>query len=538
MVSLQKTILDGSIGSTDRAKIVEGYGNIALYISLMIIYVVASIIKMYILSRTSRRNSALSGSILFKKIFHQPLNFFETFSGWEVISRIENNVTLDNSIMNALVPRTIDAFMCVIYIFYLFYYNALIAGVCLVVVAVSIAASTQIQERSAIAARSMTTSDNRVNSSLLNGMNMIDTIKSTGAERDFYNMWHSSQENRNESQITQNRFMALSTLNTSLSGNILQAVQLFMGAWFVVHGSFTLGTMALFQGILGSMITSVNNCISSVDALQNMRTNIERVNDIIERETEAPVPLKAEERESAEKLTGHLRAQNLCYRYYTGDELVLDHVSIEVNPGEMVAIVGATGCGKSTLLKVLANLYKPESGEVLYDGKKRDKIADVVFHSSVATVDQETVMFEDSIYNNIRMWDSTIENIEVVLATRNAQIYDRIAREHKGYSSVIEENGRNFSGGELQRLELARALAHEPTLLFLDEFTSALDALTEDKAMKALKENGTTCVIVAHRLSTIVDCDRIYVMDHGRIVQVGTHAELYAQDGLYKTLIE
>ena len=538
MVSLQKTILDGSIGSTDRAKIVEGYGNIALYISLMIIYVVASIIKMYILSRTSRRNSALSGSILFKKIFHQPLNFFETFSGWEVISRIENNVTLDNSIMNALVPRTIDAFMCVIYIFYLFYYNALIAGVCLVVVAVSIAASTQIQERSAIAARSMTTSDNRVNSSLLNGMNMIDTIKSTGAERDFYNMWHSSQENRNESQITQNRFMALSTLNTSLSGNILQAVQLFMGAWFVVHGSFTLGTMALFQGILGSMITSVNNCISSVDALQNMRTNIERVNDILERETEAPVPLKAEERESAEKLTGHLRAQNLCYRYYTGDELALDHVSIEVNPGEMVAIVGATGCGKSTLLKVLANLYKPESGEVLYDGKKRDKIADVVFHSSVATVDQETVMFEDSIYNNIRMWDSTIENIEVVLATRNAQIYDRIAREHKGYSSVIEENGRNFSGGELQRLELARALAHEPTLLFLDEFTSALDALTEDKAMKALKENGTTCVIVAHRLSTIVDCDRIYVMDHGRIVQVGTHAELYAQDGLYKTLIE
>ena len=538
MVSLQKTILDGSIGSTDRAKIVEGYGNIALYISLMIIYVVASIIKMYILSRTSRRNSALSGSILFKKIFHQPLNFFETFSGWEVISRIENNVTLDNSIMNALVPRTIDAFMCVIYIFYLFYYNALIAGVCLVVVAVSIAASTQIQERSAIAARSMTTSDNRVNSSLLNGMNMIDTIKSTGAERDFYNMWHSSQENRNESQITQNRFMALSTLNTSLSGNILQAVQLFMGAWFVVHGSFTLGTMALFQGILGSMITSVNNCISSVDALQNMRTNIERVNDILERETEAPVPLKAEERERAEKLTGHLRAQNLCYRYYTGDELALDHVSIEVNPGEMVAIVGATGCGKSTLLKVLANLYKPESGEVLYDGKKRDKIADVVFHSSVATVDQETVMFEDSIYNNIRMWDSTIENIEVVLATRNAQIYDRIAREHKGYSSVIEENGRNFSGGELQRLELARALAHEPTLLFLDEFTSALDALTEDKAMKALKENGTTCVIVAHRLSTIVDCDRIYVMDHGRIVQVGTHAELYAQDGLYKTLIE
>ena len=203
----------------------------------------------------------------------------------------------------------------------------------------------------------------------------------------------------------------------------------------------------------------------------------------------------------------------------------------------MVAIVGETGCGKSTLLKVLSDLYEPLSGEVFYDGKKREDIADVIFHSSVATVDQESVMFEDSIYNNIRMWDSTIENAEVVLAARDAQIHDRITRERKGYSSFMEENGRNFSGGELQRLELARALAHEPTLLFLDEFTSALDALTEDKAMKALKKKGTTCVIVAHRLSTIVDCDRIYVMDKGRIVQVGTHEELYAEEGLYRTLI-
>jgi len=135
------------------------------------------------------------------------------------------------------------------------------------------------------------------------------------------------------------------------------------------------------------------------------------------------------------------------------------------------------------------------------------------------------------------MWDSTIDKAEVVLAARDAQIHDRITRERKGYSSRMEENGRNFSGGELQRIELARALSHEPTLLFLDEFTSALDALTEDNAMKALKEKGTTCVIVAHRLSTIVDCDRIYVMEKGKIVEVGTHEELYEKEGLYRTLI-
>jgi ABC-type bacteriocin/lantibiotic exporter with double-glycine peptidase domain len=210
---------------------------------------------------------------------------------------------------------------------------------------------------------------------------------------------------------------------------------------------------------------------------------------------------------------------------------------MEVKPGQIVAIVGGTGCGKSTLLKLMADLYEPESGTILYSGLKREEIPDVVFHSSIMTVDQESVVFEDSVYSNIRMWDSTIEDYEVYLAARDAQIHDRIMRDPAGYVTQILENGQNFSGGELQRLELARALAHEPTVLFLDEFTSALDALTESKVIQAIRDKRTTCVIVAHRLSTIVDCDRIYVMDKGKIVQEGTHSELYAQEGLYRQLI-
>ncbi|MBR2769083.1 MAG: ATP-binding cassette domain-containing protein, partial [Solobacterium sp.] len=232
-----------------------------------------------------------------------------------------------------------------------------------------------------------------------------------------------------------------------------------------------------------------------------------------------------------------IEVKNVNYRYNKGDSLALTDVSLEVKPGQMVAIVGGTGCGKITLLKVMADLYEAESGEVLYNGKKRSEIPDVVFHSSIMTVDQECVVFEDSVYANIRMWDATIEDYEIYLAARDAQIHNRILKDRDGYGTMMKENGSNYSGGELQRMELARALAHEPTLLFLDEFTSALDALTESRVIKSIRDKGTTCVIVAHRLSTIVDCDRIYVMDKGKIIQEGTHSELYAQEGLYRTLI-
>jgi ABC-type bacteriocin/lantibiotic exporter with double-glycine peptidase domain len=285
------------------------------------------------------------------------------------------------------------------------------------------------------------------------------------------------------------------------------------------------------------MISSMNHCMTPLNSLQTLRTNIERVNDIMHRDSRQPIPLPESEYDKADKLEGYLEARHISYRYNHGDSLALDDVSIEVKQGQMVAIVGKTGCGKSTMLKILADLYKAESGEILYSGKHRDEIPDVVFHSSVMTVDQETMMFEDSVYNNIRMWDDTIENYEVILAARDAQIHERILRNRKDYGDTIKEHGSNYSGGELQRLELARALAHEPTLLFLDEFTSALDALTEDRVIQSIKEKGTTCIIVAHRLSTIVDCDRIYVMDGGKIVQEGTHEELYAQGGLYRELI-
>ena len=368
-------------------------------------------------------------------------------------------------------------------------------------------------------------------------MNMIETIRSTGAERSFYNMWYDSQTKFNENKMTSAQIKSVSLFLSQVHRSTLQGVQLFMGAFFILKGNFTHGTLSLFQSVLNNMISSMENCITAVDSLQKMRTNIERVNDINKREIRESIPLSEKGCVPVDKLSGQLTAKHIFFRYNPADKPAINDVSLTVEPGQMIAIVGGSGSGKSTLLKILADLYEPESGEILYAGLQRNEIPDVIFRSSVTTVDQETVMFEDSVYNNIRMWDNTIENYEVIMAARDAQIHARIIQERLKYTAPIKENGRNFSGGELQRLELARALAHEPTLLMLDEFTSALDALTEDRVIRSIKDKGTTCIIVAHRLSTIVDCDRIYVMDQGRIVQEGTHQELYDQEGLYRDLI-
>lgn len=537
MVHIQKNILDTYMKPGNMQDTHEGYLALSLYIAALLAYFLFSLAKTGLINSSSRNISAVSGSSLFKKIFDQPLKFFEQYSAGELMARIDNNISLDNSIMRSLVPRIIDAVMTVVYLLTLVKYNPVMAIACFAAIVICLTATLYIQEKNAIASRSMTTSGNMLSTTILNGMSMIDTIKSTGSERSFYNLWRESMTQANEGKLRTQNISAVLNFVSGIQGSVLQGIQLFLGAFFVLHGNFTLGSMALFQGILNSMLSSLNNCMSSVNTLQTMRTNIERVNDIMNRESRRYIPLPESECETADKLEGHLSASHVTYRYNKADSPAVDDVSMEVKPGQMVAIVGKTGSGKSTMLKILADLYKAESGEILYSGRPRDEIPDVIFHSSVMTVDQDIMMFEDSVYNNIRMWDNTIENYEVILAARDAQIHDRILNNSKDYGSMIEENGRNYSGGELQRLELARALAHEPTLLFLDEFTSALDALTEDRVIKSIRDKGTTCIIVAHRLSTIVDCDRIYVMDGGKVVQEGTHEELYAQGGLYRELI-
>lgn len=506
----------------------------AAMLLLLLFRIGVSVVNALKMLKLSEKVAARSASELYKKLLRLPISFFENHGIGDILERLELNGTLDQTFLKTVLPRFIDAAMTVVYMALLFVYSPILAAGCAAFELLYVFASRMIASEIGILSGSINNSQAAASGMALNMLNSIETIKTIGVENQFYSMWSHSARDLSENRFRQERLkFAGAFLNGVLEG-LSTAFLLFVSAILIIRGEFTLGIFSSFQAVLSHVRKSLKNATETFEDVENLGAGADRVEDIMARSEDGYVPL-TEERHT---LCSSISVRDLSFRYNRNDPVVVDGISMDIRPGEFVALVGESGSGKSTLLKLLSGLYRPETGTVLYDGKPRDQIADAVFHASLAVVEQEPVTFYDSVEANLTLWDDCIENYEMILAARDAQIHYRIIASKDGYQTVINENGRNFSGGEIQRLELARALAQEPSILLLDEFTSALDAKTEAEVFKALKDRGAmTCIMAAHRLSTVMSCDRVVVLRNGRIAEMGEPYELCRQDGEFRRLL-
>ena len=388
--------------------------------------------------------------------------------------------------------------------------------------------------------RSVQTTGGKLMGTTMSGIEMIETIKANGAENGFL----SAGPDTMRGSITP-RFPLPGSPSTTALSSVFAGDRLCchpdVRVYLILDGVFTIGMILAFQGFTSSFLAPVTQLVGVGESFITMRSDMERVEDVMNYKTDVAddtqPSLTPSPPPEAGKLLGALEIKNLTFGYNKLSPPLIQDFSISIKPGSSVAFVGGSGSGKSTLAKLITGLYQPWSGEILFDGQRREDIDPYTFKSSVAMVDQDITLFEDTIANNIRMWDNSIENFAVILAARDADIHNTIVTRPGGYSHIIKEGGKNFSGGQRQRFEIARVLAQEPTIIILDEATSALDAKTEEMVMQNIRNIGASCIVIAHRLSTIRDCDEIVVLDKGLVVERGTHQELYDRGGKYAELV-
>lgn len=472
------------------------------------------------------------------KVLRLPMKFFSQRMAGDIQQRKESNASIAGSLTNTLAPLVLETAMMIFYLVVMIRYSLLLTVIGVASIIGQVFVSRIISKKRVNITRVMMRDSGKLASATVSGIEMIETIKSSGAENGFFEKWSGYQASVNTQNVRFQRINSYLGMIPPILTQLANSVVLILGVYLCMTGEFTVGMVMAFQGFLGSFMTPAQTLISAGQTFQELRTEMERVEDVMKYPTDVEFnDDDIDEDADYDKLSGTVELKNITFGYSKLAPPLIENFSMKLETGSRVAFVGASGCGKSTLAKLISGLYEPWEGEILFDGKHINEINRSVFTGSVAVVDQDITLFEDTIENNIKMWDNTIEDYEMMMAARDAQIHDDIMQREGGYRYKVIEGGRDFSGGQRQRLEIARVLAQDPTIIIMDEATSALDAKTEYEVVEAIKQRDITCIVIAHRLSTIRDCDEIIVFDHGKVVERGTHEELMALDGAYTKLI-
>lgn len=497
-------------------------------------------LQQVILLRLETKLALVNSSKFYLHLLRLPVTFFFHRHAGEIGSRIALNDSVASLLSGQLATSAISCFTAVFFFLAMLQYDLLLSLLGGAFAAINLVVLNYVaKKRKDISKKNL----QKIGKSLgisMSGIMSMETIKASAGESDFFEVWAGHQAQRVNAAQEAGAFIQVFQIIPSILTSLGSTMILGLGGIRIIDGFMSIGGLVAFQMLMTSFSSPFSTVLALGTQVQELEGSVQRLDDVLNQKIDIQLDKSANlplDMNTAPKLSGAVTISGLTFGYSKLENPLIQDFNLTLTPGRRVAIVGGSGSGKSTLAKLVAGIFTPWSGEILFDGKPREEIPRKVMTNSLAMVDQDIMLFEGSVRENIALWDRNISDETVIRAARDACIHDDVSALKGGYDHQLEEGGRNLSGGQRQRLEIARSLAIEPSILIFDEATSALDPLTEKIVDENVRHRGCACLIVAHRLSTIRDCDEIIVLERGNVVQRGTHEDMAPVEGPYAELI-
>lgn len=513
---------------------------------VVLLEIVLTHLRVSHLRRLRSKLAIAQSSRFMRHLLSLPLSFYSQRYSGEIANRVQINDRVAEVLSGKLAGAAIDLLMILLYGLLMWLYDPVLTGIAVFAGVINLMILYGIGKRRVEANMRFAQANGKLSGLSLAGLSAIETLKASASEGDFFTRWAGYQSRvlqASQEMAIQERMLGILP---GLLSALTAAAILVVGGFRVADGHLSLGMLMAIQAMVFSFLAPIDSLVDLGGSMQELVSDLNLLDDVLDHDAlpaaapvlaaTAAVPLEAAELAKV-RLRGALSLRGVSFGHSRSDDALIADFDLELAPGSRVALVGGSGSGKSTVARLVAGQYAPWTGEIRFDGSLRQDLPRPVLSGSIGMVDQEIVIFGGTVRENLTMWDPTISDRQLLQACQDAAILDVIQSLPMGFDTVLPENASNLSGGQRQRLEIARVLAQNPSLLILDEATSALDAETERVIDRNLRIRGCTCLIVAHRLSTIRDCDEILVMEHGRVIERGSHAELWAANGAYARMI-
>ena len=506
----------------------------------MVMLGIMTAMRAAVLTYWQKKLTIADSSGFFWHVLRMPVTFFQQRYAADIASRIQFNESTAEVLSNQAATALLDLLVALFYLLLLFQYSVPLTLIGVSISVVDIFVFLYMRRRQTDLIMRIQQDASKAYGVLMSGLMMVESIKANGSEGDLFAKWAGYAAKASVATQEMKLWTMKVKLLPLLLGGLNSALIMTVGGFSIMEGIMTAGIYTAFNNLIAKFHEPVQKLLSLGNVLQNTEMQMRRLDDVRRYKTDSLNYPDENQTVSftGNRLSGELTLKDVSFGYSPLDPPLIEHFDLHLEPGRWAAVVGSSGSGKSTLAKLVAGLYEEWSGEILFDGVKRREIPRPVIVNSLATVDQDVFQISGTVRQNISMFDKSVPSTDIVQAAQDACIHDDIIQLQGGYDAEVSEGGLNFSGGQRQRLEIARALAFNPSLLILDEATSAIDPMTEQKCLENIRRRGCTCLIVAHRLSTIREADEIIVLERGKVAERGTHRELISHDGPYRRLIE